>query len=341
MPVETRRIVTRFAVVAVALPAVIVTTGVVMMLTALPALPDPVATHWGVTGTPDGFGPVWLPIVMLTAVGLGLPALLGLLTLPALRRSERGGAYRLLGATALGLSSFLTVLVAVSTMRQAGLTDAAAGPQIWGPLAIAAAAGAAGTALGWFLQPRQRFEPTPLDPAVPMKLSTGERVIWLQRATMSRSGTIVLLAALGLTGAVTVTVAVVAAEAVTVWLTSVLMVLLSLLVAANLVFHVRVDDQGLTATSALGWPRTRVPLEDVAHAAVVEVNPMADFGGWGLRWAPTGRFGLVLRTGPGIEVRRRSGKSFTVTVDDAATGAALLSGLAERAAATGAAEAGR
>lgn len=330
MPAETRRIVTRFVLVAVVLPAVIVTSGVVVMLAALPALPDPVATHWDAGGAPDGFGRPWVPIVLLAGTGLGIPLLLALLTLPALRRGDRGGAYRLLGATALGLSTLLTVLVAVSTVRQAGLADAAAGPSIWVPLAAAGGAAAVATVAGWFAQPRQRFEPTPA-PAVPTQLSPGERAVWLQRATMSRSGVLVLLAALVVTGAVTVITAVATTEAVALWLTSVLMVLVSLLVAANLVFHVRVDDQGLTVTSALGWPRMRVPLEEVTQAAVVEVNPMAEFGGWGLRWGPAGRFGVVLRTGPGIEVRRRSGKTFTVTVDDAHTGAALLGALAARA----------
>jgi len=60
------------------------------------------------------------------------------------------------------------------------------------------------------------------------------------------------------------------------------------------------------------------------------VDPMGQFGGWGLRWGPAG-FGVVLRTGEGIEVRRRSGKTLTVTVDDAATGAALLNALVARA----------
>ena len=43
----------------------------------------------------------------------------------------------------------------------------------------------------------------------------------------------------------------------------------------------------------------------------------------------------MLRTGPGIRVTRTNGKIFTVTVDDAETGAALLDGLAARARAAG------
>lgn len=41
-------------------------------------------------------------------------------------------------------------------------------------------------------------------------------------------------------------------------------------------------------------------------------------------------FGVVLRSGPAIRVHRRNGKTFTVTVEDAATGAALLGALSTR-----------
>lgn len=58
---------------------------------------------------------------------------------------------------------------------------------------------------------------------------------------------------------------------------------------------------------------------------------MGEFGGWGLRWAPGGGFGVVLRSGPGIRITRTNGKTFSVTVDDAETGAALLTALAARA----------
>lgn len=39
----------------------------------------------------------------------------------------------------------------------------------------------------------------------------------------------------------------------------------------------------------------------------------------------------MLRSGPGIRITRTNGKTFSVTVDDAETGAALLTALAARA----------
>jgi len=330
MTADTRRIVRRFALVAIVLPAVIVVAGSAVMLVAWPALPDPVATHWGADGSPDGFGPVWLPVVVLAVTALGLPLLLALLTLPALRRGDRGVAYRILGAVALGLATFLTVLVTVSTVRQAGLADAVDGPAIWLPVAGAVLAGAAAIAAGWFVQPRQRFDSTPSAAAVPTVLSPGERAAWLQRVAISRGGAILLCGAIVLMLAISVMTALAGADTAAVWTCAGVTVLLVVLVGTNVVFHVRVDADGLTVASTFGWPRVRVPLADVRHAAAVEVNPMAEFGGWGVRWGPAGKFGVVLRTGPGIEVRRRSGKTFTVTVDDAETGAALLTALADR-----------
>ncbi|RZI85543.1 MAG: DUF1648 domain-containing protein, partial [Microbacterium sp.] len=46
----------RFVLVALVLPAVVVVAGLVALLLAAPALPDPVAVHWGADGRPDGFG---------------------------------------------------------------------------------------------------------------------------------------------------------------------------------------------------------------------------------------------------------------------------------------------
>ncbi len=48
------------------------------------------------------------------------------------------------------------------------------------------------------------------------------------------------------------------------------------------------------------------------------------------------RSGIVLRRGPAVEITFKSGRLFAVTVDDAATGAALLNGLVSLAAREGA-----
>ena len=54
-------------------------------------------------------------------------------------------------------------------------------------------------------------------------------------------------------------------------------------------FVVTAGPRGLVVRSALGWPRLSVPASDLAAAGVVQVDPMADFGGWGVRRRCGGR----------------------------------------------------
>jgi len=163
-----------------------------------------------------------------------------------------------------------------------------------------------------------------------MPAHTRPTPVWQQRVAISRAGAIVLYSAVALMAALTVITAVATSDVVALWVMIGATALVVVAIGTNTVFHVRIDDDGLTVSSAAGWPRVRVPMADVAAVAAVHVEPMGEFGGWGMRWAPQGRFGVVLRAGEGIEVRRRSGKTVTVTVDDARAGAALLTALASR-----------
>jgi len=67
---------------------------------------------------------------------------------------------------------------------------------------------------------------------------------------------------------------------------------------------------------------------------------MTQFGGWGIRLGLDGRLGVVLRRGDAIQIERAGTRTLVVTVDDAATGAALLKALAARAHAAGLADQG-
>jgi len=78
-----------------------------------------------------------------------------------------------------------------------------------------------------------------------------------------------------------------------------------------------------------GWPRSRIALNEVATATAVNVEALGSFGGWGWRRVP-GALGVVLRSGEALRVERKEGHALVVTVDDAATAAALLTALASR-----------
>ena len=70
---------------------------------------------------------------------------------------------------------------------------------------------------------------------------------------------------------------------------------------------------------------------DVGDVWGVGRKMAAKYVGLGIRTALDGSIGMVLRKGDGIEVRATGGRRYVVTIDDAATGAALLATLAGRA----------
>jgi hypothetical protein len=118
------------------------------------------------------------------------------------------------------------------------------------------------------------------------------------------------------------------------WVVSLPLLLLGLTALLLASAYVTVDRRGLTVAPALlPWPAIRIPLSGMAEASTRRISPTADFGGWGYR-VRMHRTGLVTRSGDALVVRRRSGREFVVTVDDAATGAALLATLLDRRAST-------
>lgn len=270
---------------------------------------------------------------MTTAVvGIGVPLLLSASALNGLRRGDRGAAYRFMGALAAAMSVFIGTLVAGSVLIQRGLSDAAEAPSILPSLLLSGVLGVALGVVAWFVQPAEHASRGAVEvvAALDPPLGADERAVWLRTVRLGRSGLIVLASALLILILVAVITLAVSGSAAATVITVIVVVLMAATIAATSVFHVRVDADGLTVTSATGFPRVHVPLEDIQRVEVVEVVPMAEFGGWGLRWAPGGGFGVVMRSGSGIRVHRAGGRVFTVTVDDAESGAALLEALRVR-----------
>ena len=95
---------------------------------------------------------------------------------------------------------------------------------------------------------------------------------------------------------------------------------------------VTVDVRGLQIRyGVLPRPVTSVPLDDIRRAERVDLAPF-EWGGWGYRGSRKvfSRAAVVLRGGDAIKLQLTDGSEFAVTVDDAATGAALLSDLLAR-----------
>ncbi len=326
------RTIRRFVIVALVFPALVAVLAVVLQLLALPRLPDPVAVHWGLSGPPNGFASPGFVVVLTALLVLGLPALIAVPALIGLYHGDRGPTYRMMGAITPALSVLLGILFTASLLVQEGLSDAAQAPAITPILFLATAGAVVVGVIAWFLQPRATHRSTTMAIPAQPPLTDSETAVWLQSARLAPVGLVLLsggVAALLIAAIATLTVAAPDANLVVPFVS---LAVVALVLSTTAAFHVRVDARGLTVNSVFGLPRVHVPLSQIERVEAVEVNPLGEFGGWGLRWAPGGGFGVVLRSGPGIRVYRRGGRVFTVTVPDAATGAGLLRAELDRAA---------
>lgn len=283
-------------------------------------LPDPVAVHFGADG-PDGFsslpGAVWPTTAISAALAVGFWAL-------AFFWGRTAQVRRIAAGSAVGLSAFLSGLVVGTLDAQRGLTDAADAAGLGPVFALSFAVGIGAAALAAWAVPADVHqpvtEPVPTAAAV-LDLGPDESATWVTHAE-SRTALVV--------GGAAVVLQLALAALLALPFLLVPAVAVALAVLSSTWFTVTADRRGLTVRSALGRPRFAVPLDEVEQASVVTVSPVAEFGGWGYRVGRGGRVGVVLRAGDALEVRRSGGRAFVVTVDDAATGAALLNTLAAR-----------
>lgn len=306
---------------ALVVPLVLLATAVLVALSWADELPDPVAVHWGTHG-PDGFGSLASAIVPMAVVGALVAAGSWALAFYAGRSAS---TRRIATGTSVGMAVFLGVVMLGSLHGQRGLADVAQAPGFTSTLLWAIVGGIAAGALAALATPSDEPRPAtaPVDPDAPrLVLATSERAMW-QRTVFSRGALVV--------GVVTVLVVLVLTVVTRIWPLGLLALLLAGLLTTMVAFDATVDERGLLARGLLGWPTLRVPLDEVVEARATTIHPFKEFGGWGYRVGRGGRTGIVLRTGDALEVRRTGDRIAVVTVDDAATAAALLNTLADRA----------
>lgn len=317
----------RFIVATIVLPIVATAVGLALQLSALGDLPDPIAIHFGGSGKPDGFAPAWVSIALLAGIGLAIPVGMGATALSGMRNGGQGGFYRLTGTLAAGVSTFIAVLSSALTLGQKGLADARDAEFSPASLGVALAVTIAVAAVAWFIQPADSVDHDRRQPVKPYGLAPGERAVWLSEASMSHQGIAMLGLAVVALWVGSGVAWVLSADPWTALLLAVVAAVLTIATFATAAFRVRVDAHGLNARSLAGFPRFKVPLDGIESVAVINVNPIAEFGGFGLRRVP-GRFGVIVRSGQAISVKRRDGGlEFVITARDSATGAALLTAL--------------
>ncbi|MBW0118008.1 hypothetical protein [Pseudonocardia abyssalis] len=283
-----------------------------VLVTAADRLPDPLASHFALDGTADGFtGHGWLLVVLL-----GLAGSLAVVSWATLNSPHVPGRRVVVGAS-WATATLLGVVTWSATAANLDLADAADAvlPPWW--FAVGLGAGAVVGAVAYRFAP-----PSPpagrtdvMTPAV--RLGATEQVSWSRTAT-SR---------VGVAAAVVLTVAGIGTAVAGLPLVApVALLVAAAALAVATTARVTVDRRGLrVGLGPLGWPRLVVPVEDIRSAAVGEVSP-AEFGGWGYRIVPGAR-GVILRGGPALLVTRRSGARLVVTVDDPGTAAGLLAGM--------------
>lgn len=307
-------------------PLVLVASGTILALAWMPKMPDPAATHWGFSGGPDRFGSPWIYLWLTAGLGFSFVVLMWLMV----EFGGRGGAMplwspfqRFMAAFAAGFAAFITMVNLISMGVQLDLSNAADAPGIGGLMGASFAVWIAVTAIAWLVQPKVHVRQPAAAPSAPLELAETERAVWFGEVRPSKPFLWIVGGSILLLTATTAALFLSPVDPAARWIMLGAVVLVAALALTSLWFGVRIDGEGLEARSFLGWPVFRLPAADVASVEAATIAPLAEFGGWGMRWAP-GRFGLVMRSGEGIVATRRDGRIFALTVDDAEAGAALL-----------------
>jgi len=293
-------------------PTLLFAAIVLPMALAWSELPDSMATHWGLKGTPDGH---MAPSVLLLVLA-GLFAAVWLGVWGASRRMPFEARSFIAGL--IGIGGLLVAVQWIAVDLNRGIADWTEAGEFNGLhlILVLAAAMALGT-IGWLLAgPATAIEGGRVQPSGPMlQLEPGMSAVWSGRGR----GIVLIVIGIGLLIA-----------SVAIWsVVSLVLLVVALLVLVFAEVRATVSDAGVVVS--LGWlgiPSWLVPLDTITTADVEEVSPMS-YGGWGYRIRPGVR-GLIVRGGPSLRLRRKDRPDLVLTVDDAERGAGLVNALVAR-----------
>jgi hypothetical protein len=322
------------------LPAALLAAIVAVPAALWSRLPARVADHWTLTGVANGTAPrlvsfAALGLIALLGAGLGW---LGLVSArkrasrpgygygdggspAARRRKATSGAAGLIstGLFLMAVSAASVVLVAVANLggggsRSASVSAASPVAIVGGPVLLVAFASYALHRYGGLGGPDDG------SPRSTLGLRAGERAVWTGRARARWAWPAAVLLVAG--GALAGTVA-------ARWGVAVPLLAAGVLMLGFTAVRVTVAARGVTVGyGPLGLRLTRIPLRRIASAAAVERTGLSFGYRGGL--LVLGAAAVAVRRGPALRLTLRDGKTFLVTVDDAATGAALLNDLVHR-----------
>lgn len=315
---------TRILVVALIAPLVLTAVAIAIDFALGAQLPRSIPVHWDISGHANGYqSPVGLTVT-LVAVCVPIVAVFGGITVLWSHRSPVTPLLKILGVT----GTFVALVI--GTAFTVILVDPAAGDHAWTTIGLPFGIGIIGAAVSWFALPRavRGVAGSHHAPVAPVALERGERASWIRSSTASPA---IIWSLLGLGVLLSVvTIAATLSSGAAFWAVSFVPLLLVVLSLTMFAWTVRVDARGVRVRAALGLPRFQIPLDEITSANVITVQALSQYGGFGIRVAFNSRLGIILRSGPALEVHRRSGLDLVVTIDDAETAAALINGLVQR-----------
>jgi hypothetical protein len=313
----------RILVISLVLPLIFAAVALVVGFSLASHLPAKVPVHWDLAGEPNSVGsPYTLPITV-AVVCLPLIAIFGGTVILWSHRGPLTPLIKLLAVT----NSWHTILV--SSIAVISLIDTTH-ENLSAMLGVGLGSATIVAAGLWFALPPgvRGVVGTTRTQKSPIQLASGERASWLRTTSASRA-MIVTFAGVYVVVAVVVAIAVISSGGTNWWLSFIPLGVI-VVVLSSFAWTVRVDARGVRVRGVLGIPVVRVPLDLVTSADVIDVRALAQYGGFGIRWALNGRIGVIVRSGEALEVHRSKGLDLVVTVDDAATAAALINGLVQQ-----------
>ncbi|MGJ6980396.1 hypothetical protein ACSDQ9_07680 [Aestuariimicrobium soli] len=287
-------------------------------------LGDRVAIHWGAKGAPDAWASVTSALIGNGAITAATVAVVMALAVWVRERVA-------LPALASGMATFLGVGTNGLVASQAGNDgQSQLGFELVLGLVAGIVVGVVVAAVLWKLkqrEPQPVAGPGPLPPGAPvLDVADDVAIVWRgQTRTGAAMYVVPFLGLLPIAGFL------VFAVVTRVWGMAVFMLVLTVVMGLLFVMlrcDVTVDQRGLRATAGrITW--LNVPLDQIRSATVDHVEPLGDFGGWGIRFGRRG-LGLVTSRGQAVLVTRAEARDACVTVTDPEGCAAAINALVQR-----------
>jgi hypothetical protein len=301
----------------VALPATLVVLALLPLVLFEARMPEPLASHWGLRGTPNGAmaHAKLLFIVAVIACGAAL-----IMCFSAFRRSAGRGEITSLMALAGFMGGLVAALSWTTTRANLDATTWQQASHLGiGQIMVPVGMGIALAALvARFSRALETASPVEAGTILTAGLAPGARAIWVgtARATWAAPVAIIILAI----GVFT-----------QIWKPAFGFIHLAvgLLCLLFTSICVTVDRNGVRiAYGLLHWPVQRVALGEIQQASMLQVKPL-EWGGWGYRGSLKlmRRAAIVLRAGQGIRLELAGDRTLVITVDDAEQAAGVINDL--------------